>query len=345
MNILFRALALFALLALPQVTEAYNDISTVVQKTLPTVVYIEATPYPEDTEPAKAKKFWANNPSMIATGFVIDKNYIVTNFHVIEEVTKEGADVEVYFYQGSDTKYKARLVGYDSVVDIALLQINGNHPSACLCSPSELKLGQPVFTISNFLGIEFSVTSGMVSSLDRRDRRFPYIQQVQLQSVQGSGSSGGPVFDENGKVVSVNQSILSMIPGASNGNGMLSNVSFSIRADIVNDSIARIKKEGVVKRADLGIAMESFTVQSPLYKYIDTKKRTEGVLVLDVDNENSKFVVGDIILSVNDRKFTDPAKLLQYLDSTTKIGQHVRVSVYRRNSIQYLHVPVIVARR
>jgi S1-C subfamily serine protease len=345
MKKLIHALALLVLLVSPQVANTYNDISAVVQKTLPTVVYIEVTPYPSEIEPAKAKKFWANNPSMIATGFVIDKNYIVTNFHVIEEITKEGADVEVYFYQGSDKKYKAKLIGYDAVVDIALLQISGVHPSACLCATTELKLGQPVFTISNFLGIEFSVTSGMVSSLDRKDRRFPYIKQVQLQSVQGSGSSGGPVFDENGKVVSVNQSILSMIPGASNGNGMLSTVSFSIRADIVNDSIVRIKRDGVVKRADLGIAMEPFTVESPLYRYIETKKRIEGVLVLNVDDETSKFMVGDVILSINDRKFTDPVKLLQHLDATTKIGQQVRASVYRRNSVIYINVPVIVATR
>jgi S1-C subfamily serine protease len=136
-----------------------------------------------------------------------------------------------------------------------------------------------------------------------------------------------------------------MIPGASNGNGMLSTVSFSIRADIVNDSIVRIKRDGVVKRADLGIAMEPFTVESPLYRYIETKKRIEGVLVLNVDDETSKFMVGDVILSINDRKFTDPVKLLQHLDATTKIGQQVRASVYRRNSVIYINVPVIVATR
>jgi S1-C subfamily serine protease len=56
-------------------------------------------------------------------------------------------------------------------------------------------------------------------------------------------------------------------------------------------------------------------------------------------------MVGDVILSINDRKFTDPVKLLQHLDATTKIGQQVRASVYRRNSVIYINVPVIVATR
>jgi serine protease Do len=195
------------------------------------------------------RRYWLRNPSVIATGFVIEKNYIVTNYHVIEDVVRKSANISVYFYETNNKKYTAKLVGYDEVVDIALLKIEGVHPSACICAVDELRIGQEVFSISHFLGIEFSVTSGMISSVHRSDPRFPYIHYVQLQLVQGNGSSGGPVFNSSGKVVSINQSIISMVPvtESTNTGRMLSSVAFSIRADVVNESITRIKKEGKVQ--------------------------------------------------------------------------------------------------
>lgn len=348
--------ALFAVLATLGLVfsneAAGHDISEVVNQVLPSVAYIQVEPFDLDeliknpTDPGQLGRL--RQSPVIGTGFVTEGNLVITNYHVIEYAVKNNTKIRVSFHDEEDVEHIATIVGYDKTVDVAVLRLPVKRPSVVICPISDVKPGQDIFSISNFYGIEFSVTRGIVSSVDRADPRYPYVHQVQLQLLEGSGSSGGPVFNVDGKVVSMNQSILSMLPAAM-GDGpvkMLSSVAFSIRGDTLSEAIERIKAEKVVRRADLGVALEKFAPGSPVFRQIDPRnKKLRGVMViyLDRDVKNHVLMVGDIITKVDNKTFFRPEDFLLHLDNNYKIGDYVKLQVYRRGSTLNISVPVIQA--
>jgi len=315
-----------------------HDLADAMNRVLPSITYIRAQQFQsiEEINPvtkAVTKVLVPTSP-VIGTGFVIEKNIVVTNHHVIETAIKNKTKIFVSFIE-DNTQYEATIVGYDVISDVALLKIEGEHPSVEISICNDLRMGTEVFTISHFYGIGWSGTKGIVSSMSRSDSRYPYVNNVQLQILSGTGSSGGPVFNEAGKVIALNRSIISMLPRSSIGgvNRQLSMVAFPIRGDSVLIAVNKIKKSGVVTRVDLGVGLVPFGVESSYHLNEDPNFFT-GVIVFSKDKDSQTALESsDLIVSVDNITFTDPAELLTYLDDKYSAGDVVKMYVYRNEKL------------
>ena len=144
---------------------------------------------------------------VIGSGFFISKDgYIITNNHVIEDVvdTKSSAYSKLYIKVGkdADTKIPAKVIGWDSEIDLALLKAEVEAPYVFnLGSSSDLEVGDKVYVIGSPVGLERTLTSGIVSALDRK--LFSLGSVMQIDAAVNSGNSGGPCIDEYGNVQAI----------------------------------------------------------------------------------------------------------------------------------------------
>ncbi|HCD02314.1 MAG TPA: serine protease [Planctomycetaceae bacterium] len=181
------------------------------------------------------------------SGFVVDKSgHIVTNFHVIEDARA----ILVTLYNGET--YTATIVGADAINDVAVIKI----PAAAkvlwpvvLGDATKLKVGRRVFAIGNPFGLERTLTTGVVSSLNRslqlvRGRTMQSI--IQTDAAINPGSSGGPLLNSRGDVIGMSVAIFSK-------TGQSSGVGFAIPANLINRVVPQLLEHGRVIRPDLGI--------------------------------------------------------------------------------------------
>ena len=332
-----------------------HDLAKVMNEVSPSVVYIrvEAFVMRDTLDPVTKLTERVRVPTtpIIGTGFVIQGNRVVTNQHVVDFSIKNNTDIYVTF-QGNNQRYKATVVGYDKIADVAVLEIPGEHPSVLIEVEDELRMGDPVFSISHFYGIGWSATQGTVSSNDRRDTRYPYINNLQLQLLQGSGSSGGPVFNEKGHVVALNRSIVSMFPRGSVPTGrassMLSMVGYPVRADTLVESIYKILEDQIVVYLDLDVSLLEFGPNGPFHLNYASgdSDYPVGVMVFNLDKDaETTLKNSDIIISIDGNEFTEPVDLYYWLNTQDeyKAGDTVNVQVYRDTEILNIAVPITMA--
>lgn len=156
-----------------------EDFSGVIDQSVPSVVTIK-------TDIAQG------------TGFIIDsQGYIVTNYHVVE-----GAQAAIVI-TSDNSDHKVGLVGYDSNLDIALLKVEGTYSDLSLANSDAVTVGEKVIAIGNPLGLQFSVSQGIVSAIDRQGPN-GVSGYIQTDAALNPGNSGGPLIDKNGQVVGIN---------------------------------------------------------------------------------------------------------------------------------------------
>lgn len=346
---------LLGTLILSQPIYAHN-LADVIEDVLPSITYIEVESHTErkviDTNKQSIKTIREKQGESVGTGFIIEDNKVVTNYHVIQRAALQNERIFIKFDNNNGVRYEAKLLGYDEVADVALLEIEGKHPSLTIATDADvIRMGDDIFTISNYYSIRHSATVGVVSSNNRINTRFPYIRLLQLQILQGSGSSGGPVLNEDGKVVALNHTILSMIPDnvyKTPRPSLMSMTAFTIRGDQLARSIKRIKKEGVVRRADLGLFLKSYGMNSERYLYdpVPNSENVSGIVVLGVDVGGPQtFKKNDIITMVDDQRFTMASTLLLWLAKNKMIGDTVKLQVYRDGEILNITTEITAARR
>ena len=316
-----------------------HDLADAMNRVLPSITYIRAQQFQtivevnKETQEVTEKEVLVS--PIIGTGFIVNKNIVVTNHHVVEDAIENDRKISIMFIE-DNMRYEATIIGYDIVTDVALLKIEGEHPSVKINISDDLRMGAEVFTISHFYGIGWSGTTGIISSITRSDQRYPYINNIQLQILSGTGSSGGPVFNEDGEVVGLNRSIISMqprIPQLTGSTRQLSMVAFPVRGDSVVEAIKRILAEKIVVRVDLGVGLVPFGGESAYHTNEDSEFFT-GVIVFSKDNDSKTALeTSDLIISVDDTTFTNPAELLEYLDNTYDPGDVVKMYVYRNEKI------------
>ena len=169
----------------------------------------------------------------IGSGFFIDeRGYIVTNYHVIEsEVDPEYEGYSRLYIKtskDSETKVPAKVIGYDSVMDLALLKTEITPDFVFQLGSSEnLEIGDQIYAIGSPLGLEKTITSGIISTTDRKITTLGTV--MQLDASVNAGNSGGPLFNENGEVIG------SVVAGITNAEGM----NFAIPCGIVQNFIER----------------------------------------------------------------------------------------------------------
>ena len=230
------------------------------------------------------------------SGFVIDtEGHLLTNNHVVE-----GADKVTVKLGASENTYDAEVVGSDPGTDIALLKVDAPakelHPLT-LGHSSDLEVGDPVVAIGNPFGLDRTVTSGIVSALQRQIQApngFSISHVVQTDAAINPGNSGGPLINVGGEVIGINAQIQT---GGGNGNV---GIGFAIPIDTVRAELEELKSSGEVEHAFIGIS--GGTVTPELAKALNLPV-DEGVLVQEVvkDGPADKAGIegGDTVATIN----------------------------------------------
>jgi len=213
-----------------------TDVSALYERVRPGVVSVEARS--GGAIPARGSS---------GSGFVLDRDgHILTNDHVVDGA----ASIRVRFVEGGPVD--ARLVGADPSTDLALLKVDSNDAKLTplpLGSSRSLKVGQPAVAIGSPFGLEGSLTTGVVSAVERSitaPNRFPIDNVVQTDAAINPGNSGGPLLDASGRVVGVNAQIAT----ASRSN---SGVGFAIPIDAAKQVVPDLKAGREIKRPYVGV--------------------------------------------------------------------------------------------
>jgi serine protease Do len=318
----------------------YADL---VDKLLPSVVSIattqiverQASPIPELPEGHPFndmfKDFFGNqmpkreNLTGLGSGFIIsDEGYVVTNNHVIS-----GADeITVIFNNGLD-EVAATLVGTDPKTDIAVLKIDPSNLNIQHVNwgNSEIsRVGDIVLAIGNPLGLGGTVTSGIISSINRDIGGGPYVDFIQTDAPINRGNSGGPLFNLDGEVIGINSMIISQT-GGSVGLG------FSIPSKTAKLIVDQIISFGQAKRGWLGVQIQDLTQEFSDSLGYDS---TDGAFVASVEPNSpaaaANIQAGDIIIEF-DGKPISSFKDLPKVVAETDIGKEVLVKVWRNGAM------------
>lgn len=132
------------------------------------------------------------------TGFFIsDKGYLITNYHVVEGASAAG----VFTYDGEN--HRVSLIGYNEDMDLALLKINSTYPELELGNSEDINIGEKVVAIGNPLGLQFSVSEGIVSAIDRPGPNGEEVY-IQTDAALNPGNSGGPLINKEGEAIGIN---------------------------------------------------------------------------------------------------------------------------------------------
>lgn len=319
-----------------------NFIAAAVQKVGPAVVRIDATrtvrtQVPEAFNDPFFRRFFGRNVPIpranrieegTGSGVVIDANgVILTNAHVVDRADR----VTVYLRDGRS--FEGRVLGTDTLTDIAVIQVEANDlPVAELGDSDQLMPGEWAIAIGNPLGLDNTVTAGIISATDRSsaqvgvpDRRVGFIQ---TDAAINPGNSGGPLLNDAGQVMGINTAII----GGAQGLG------FAIPINTAKRIAAQLVANGEVKHPYLGIQMATLT--PALKDTINndpnsglTVQEDEGVLVVQVmpnsPAEKAGIQKGDVIQQLNEQPVADAAAVQQLVEGS-EIGSELPVEL-RRN--------------
>ncbi len=259
-------------------------------------------------------------PMGMGSGFVIsDDGYILTNHHVIA-----GADqIKVKF---SDRReFEAKVIGSDEQYDVALLKIDAKGlPHLRLGDSAQLKPGQWAVAIGSPLGLEQSVTAGIVSAVGRSN---PYSGQQYVPFIQtdvaiNRGNSGGPLLNTRGEVVGINSQIFS-------NTGGYMGVSFAIPIDLAMNAVEQFKTSGRVQRGLLGVNIQAITAD---YARGLGLPDTRGALVSGLQDggaaQKAGIEIQDVIVSVNGQRINTSADLPPLVGAMAP-GTRVKIGLIR----------------
>jgi len=317
-----------------------NSFADLAEKLMPSVVNISSTqtiktsanPFPFEFPPGSPfedmfKEF--NRPTerkatALGSGFIINKDgIVVTNNHVIQ-----GAEDIIVSVNGS-TEYKAKVIGTDPYMDLAVLQILSDKKfiPVSFGDSDNARVGDWVIAIGNPFGFGGSVTSGIISSRNRDIGLTRYDDFIQTDASINQGNSGGPLFNLDGEVVGINTAIIA--PGSSGSIG----IGFAIPANPASKVVNQLIKFGETKRGWLGVRIQEVTQEIADVEKLD---KAEGALVASV-SENSPadkagINDGDIILEF-DGKRVDTMRTLPKLVAQTKVGKKVILKIWRNRKL------------
>jgi len=254
------------------------------------------------------------------SGFILKDNYIMTNFHVVEDAS------EVVVSLSDRREFIAEVIGVDPLSDLAVLEVKGkNLPSVDVGNSDELKVGDWVIAIGSPFSFDFSVTAGIVSAKGRsiqNNNIGNYVPFLQTDVAINPGNSGGPLFNLDGEVVGINSQIYSR-------SGGYQGLAFAIPINVAVDVADQIISSGEVSRGYLGVRMSE--VDSDLADALGMKK-PYGALINDVEEGESAdlagLIPGDVIIEFDKKQIkfsTDlPHVVGQIKPNTEAIAKVIR---------------------
>lgn len=297
----------------------------VVARALPAIVNITVV----RVVPAKDKDAEANGSVrekieiFVGSGFVVDPSgLIVTNKHVIQD----SAVIRVTF--NDREQVPAKLVAAAALVDLALLKVDMPHPLPTLRfgDSDALRPGQPVIAVGNPIGLGTSVSTGVVSGLNRDLMRTPFDDFIQTDASINPGNSGGPLLNCAGEVIGVNTALLS-------NSKVLGSIGlgFAMPSNDVHFVVDKLRNPAHVQADWIGVRLQDLT--GPLATVFG-RSTTEGAIVTVVDAQSpaahAGLVRGDIITAVDGNAQPDARAILRAI-IVQPVGQSITLAVWRRD--------------
>ena len=314
--------------------EIPSSFADLAEKLMPSVVNISttttittrSTPFPFEFPPGSPfedmfKDFGTpqeRKTSALGSGFIIDeKGIVVTNNHVIQ-----GAE-DIYIRVNGDKEFKAKVIGADPGMDLAVLQINSDEKfkTVKFGNSGSARIGDWVITIGNPFGLGGTVTAGIISARNRSIGLSRYEDFIQTDASINQGNSGGPLFNVKGEVIGINTAIL----GQSGSIG----IGFAIPSNSAQKVINQLIEFGETKRGWLGVRIQNVSKEIAESEKLN---KARGALVASVaDNSPSDkagIKAGDIILEF-DGKLINEMKELPRIVAETEVGKKVNVKIWR----------------
>lgn len=302
-------------------------IADIVEAAGPAVVYIEASG--NRAIDRGVMQFYGfnipqTNQTATGTGFIIDDaGYIITNQHVID-----GAKSIKVTVQGNDIPYTASVVGSDYDLDLAVLKIDAPDLNAIAMGDSDMmRPGDTVIAIGNPLGLDHSVTTGVVSAKGRpitvQDRNYKNL--IQTDAAINSGNSGGPLINLQGQVIGINTAV------SASGQG----IGFAIPINTAKGILQELMTAGKVVRPFLGINMVDVTPE--LIAQLQLGQDTKGVVVANVVTNSPAAAAGvkayDVVQSIDGITVDSGTRVQEYIQGK-EVGQRIELGILRggRNS-------------
>ena len=310
------------------------DFTTGADKAIHSVVHVKNVSVRTYTDPW-ASFFYgggSQQQEQIGTGsgvIVSEDGYIVTNNHVIQDAT----ELEVTL--NNNKAYKAKLIGTDSKMDIALLKIDADEklPFIVFGNSDDIKVGEWVLAVGNPYQLNSTVTAGIISAKARNLDKASIQSFIQTDAAVNPGNSGGALVNTNGELIGINTMI-------SSPTGSYAGYSFAVPSNITKKIIEDLMKFGNVQRGILGVEGGELNAEAAKKYGI---KQTEGFYVNKVNKNSGAEKVGiekgDIIVKLDDTKIASSAEMATVIN-TKRPNDIVKVSLIRDGKNMALNVPL-----
>ncbi|HET6844999.1 MAG TPA: trypsin-like peptidase domain-containing protein [Candidatus Angelobacter sp.] len=308
-----------------------SSLQTITKQVEPAVVRIFNSAYAVENDAEHNGGAVVFPQKSSGSGILISSDgYIVTNAHVVQGSRR----LRVKLNKGNHL-LDAKLVGMDRQTDLAVIKIELTElPFLNFADSSELNPGQIVLAFGSPLGLENSVSMGVISAVDRQLNADNPLVFIQTDAAINPGNSGGPLVDTEGRVVGVNTSILSK-SGGSEG------VGFAIPSNVVSAICRQIRLEHHVHHHQIGIFVRAITPALAQSLNLSTE---DGVLIEDVTPQSPADVaglkVGDVLISVHAKPISNVRQLALNMYSYSP-GDKAQIEVLRDNKKLSFAVPVV----
>ncbi len=321
-------------------TSEAPDFTEAAELALNSVVHVKNVSYRQVSDPIMEFFYGyrgGQQQAQIGTGsgvIISEDGYIVTNNHVIDNAS------EIEITLNNKKSYKAKLIGTDSQMDIALLKIDANEklPYTIFGDSDNVRVGEWVLAVGNPYNLNSTVTAGIISAKARNvgNQMRNNIQSfIQTDAVVNPGNSGGALVNTRGELIGINTMI-------SSNTGSYVGYSFAVPSNITRKIIEDIMEFGNVQRGVLGV--KGGELNQAVSKELGLN-RTQGFYVADVTKgsgaEKSGIKKGDVIIKIDNQQITSFSELTGYI--STKRPDDV-VNVYVIRSGKEIKVPVTLTK-
>lgn len=315
-----------------------QSLAPMLEKTTPAVVKItvetnEAKPTFSDkdldNEQAKSKK--SRKRISLGSGVIInaEQGLIVTNAHVVSD----GRIIIVSLKNGR--QYRAKLIGEDDAVDIAILKINAKHlTSIDFGDSNQLEVGDFVIAIGSPFGLMQTVTSGIVSALNRSEPQIEGYQSfIQTDTPINPGNSGGALVNRQGQLIGINTAIVSPSFGSIG-------IGFAIPSNMVKSVVKQLVQYGKVERGMLGVIAQDITPPLADALKLDDEHGTIATTIIpNTPADKAGLKVADVITKINNTPIRSSAQLRNTI-ALMRPGTPITLTVMRQNKTLNLKTTV-----
>ena len=272
----------------------------------------------------------ANQRRSLGSGVLINgEGFILTNEHVISKAAK------IHVILSDKQEFDASVIGADIKSDLAIIKINSRKPLPYveMGRSDDLMIGEQVLTIGNPFGLQHTVTTGIISALNRNIRagkNMVYSDFIQVDASINPGNSGGPLLNINGSLIGINTAIYQKAEG----------IGFAIPIDHARRIVDELIRYGKVRRGWLGVSVQELDVQLSRHFELDRKKGVLVVGVADISPAGKAGLKrGDIIIAIDDHEVKNKSDFRGRMASYT-VSSSIRFSILRDGKVKKVRVRV-----